>query len=97
MGVSNGFIHGVGYRIYTPKCTNGSGPLPLGVFMHGGGFTLGGLDSEDILCRAFAEQATTTIVSVDYRLTPDHEHPAQLEDTLTVIEWVRQIRSSTST
>lgn len=57
--------------------------------MHGGGFILGGLDSEDMLCRAFSEQSMTILVSLDYRLAPEHKHPAQLKDSKTVFEWVR--------
>lgn len=88
VAVSNGTVQGIGYRIYTPKTAQATNPLPLGVFMHGGGFILGDLDAEDVLCRAFSEQAGTILVSVDYHLAPEHKHPAQLKDTLTVVEWV---------
>lgn len=86
--MTNGNAEGVGYRIYTPRSGKMSGPLPLGVFAHGGGYILGDLDSEDFLCREFAEKAGTILISVDYRLAPEHEHPAQLKDMMTVIEWV---------
>lgn len=86
--VTNGNAQGVGYRIYTPQSGTTSGPLPLGVFTHGGGYILGDLDAEDFLCREFAEKAGTILISVDYRLAPEHEHPAQLKDTMTIIEWV---------
>ncbi|KAF4771277.1 hypothetical protein N7455_011937 [Penicillium solitum] len=85
--VTNGNAQGVGYRIYTPQSGTTSGPLPLGVFTHGGGYILGDLDAEDFLCREFAEKAGTILISVDYRLAPEHEHPAQLKDTMTIIEW----------
>jgi len=86
--VANGNAQGLGYRIYTPQSGKAAGRLPLGVFMHGGGFILGDLDGEDFLCREFAEKAGTILISVDYRLAPEHEHPAQLKDTMTIIEWV---------
>lgn len=88
VGMSNGAVQGVRYRIYTPKTAKATNPLPLGVFMHGGGFILGDLDAEDVLCRAFSEEADTILVSVDYCLAPEHEHSARLKDTLTVVEWV---------
>lgn len=88
VGVSNGAVQGVRYRIYTPKTAKATNPLPLGVFMHGGGFILGDLDTEDVLCRAFSEQADTILINIDYHLAPEHKHPAQLKDTLTVVEWV---------
>jgi hypothetical protein len=56
--------------------------------MHGGGYILGDLESEDILCRAFSEQTNSIPVSVDYRLAPEHKHPTQLQDSLAVFEWV---------
>lgn len=89
VSVSDGIVQGVRYRVYTPKPIKEKIPLPLGVFTHGGGFILGDLDAEDVLCRAFCEKANTVLVSVDYRLAPEHEHPTQLKDTMTVIEWVR--------
>lgn len=89
VSVSDSIVQGVRYRVYTPKAVKKGISLPLGVFMHGGGFVMGDLDSEDVLCRAFCEKANTVLVSVEYRLAPEHEHPAQLKDTMTVIEWVR--------
>ncbi|KAF3392287.1 Versiconal hemiacetal acetate esterase [Talaromyces pinophilus] len=77
----------VPYRIYCPVNATSTGPLPIGVYMHGGGYILGGLESEDILCRAFSEQTNSIPVSVDYRLAPEHKHPTQLQDSLAVFEW----------
>lgn len=56
--------------------------------MHGGGFILGDLDAEDFLCRKLVEQTKTILLSVDYHLAPEHKHPAQLKDTLTMVQWV---------
>lgn len=86
---SDGVAHGISYRVYTPVTGSLAKPLPLGVYMHGGGFILGDLESEDLLCRTIAEKANTVLVSVGYRLAPEHKHPVQLQDTLTVLEWAR--------
>ncbi|HWJ75601.1 MAG TPA: alpha/beta hydrolase [Kaistia sp.] len=56
------------------------GPLPILVYFHGGGFVLGNLDSHDIVCRRFAERADWLVLSVDYRLAPEHPYPAAVED-----------------
>ena len=61
---------------------------------HGGGYMLGNLDSEDPLCRIVAEHTKSVIVNIDYRLTPEHKWPKQLEDCLTVYKWVCYQRAS---
>jgi acetyl esterase len=73
-------------RIYTPETAVER--LPVLVFMHGGGWVFGSLDTHDALCRLLAHQAECLIVSVDYRLAPEHKFPVGLEDCLTVLEWV---------
>ncbi|KAF7121638.1 hypothetical protein CNMCM5793_009109 [Aspergillus hiratsukae] len=85
VSVMNGSHEGIKYRVYFPK--NAGKLLPVGVYTHGGGFVLGDLDTEDMLCQAFVEQAETILVSVDYRLAPEHPHPAQLNDTIKILEW----------
>jgi acetyl esterase len=72
-------------RIYTPA---GTGPFPLLVYFHGGGWVLGNLDTHDALCRALANEAGRVVVSVDYRLAPEHKHPAPLEDAYAATAWV---------
>jgi acetyl esterase len=58
------------------------------VWLHGGGFVLGSIESHDGLCREWASQAGVTVVSVDYRLAPEDRFPAGLEDALAVTRWV---------
>jgi versiconal hemiacetal acetate esterase len=89
-----GDIDGIKYRLYTPKEAAKSGPLPVGIWTHGGGFMTGDLNSDDLLCRVIAEHAPSIIVGVDYRLTPEHKAPTQLQDTLNVYKWARQNASS---
>ena len=71
-------------RIYTPDAT---GPHPLLVFCHGGGWIMGTLDSADDLCRGLCRRAERVVVSVDYRLAPEHPFPAGLADAITALEW----------
>ena len=59
-------------RVYTP---NGTAPFPLLVYFHGGGWVLGSLDTHDGICRSLANGAGCVVVSVDYRLAPEHKLP----------------------
>jgi acetyl esterase len=62
--------------------------LPVLVFYHGGGWVLGTLDSAGSICRAIARRADCVVVSVDYRLAPEHPFPAAVEDASTAVSWV---------
>lgn len=57
---------------------------PLGLYMHGGGFVVGGLESHDDVCAEISDRVGIPVVSVDYRLSPEHPHPAAFDDCLTV-------------
>jgi acetyl esterase len=70
-------------RMYRPR-TAGRGAL---VWFHGGGFVVGSLDSHDGICRALAVRSGVTILSVDYRLAPEHPFPAGLEDAAAATRW----------
>jgi acetyl esterase len=74
-------------RIYEPGDT-GTGPRPAVVYFHGGGWVVGSLDSHDPLCRALANAAGAVVVSVDYRLAPEHAFPAAAEDAYAATAWV---------
>ena len=71
-------------RVYTP---NGSGPFPLLVWFHGGGWVLGSLATHDGICRSLAAGAGSVVVSVDYRLAPEHRYPAAAEDCFAATQW----------
>ena len=71
-------------RVYTPA---GVGPHPLLVFFHGSGFVVLGLDSHDDLCRRLCAGASCVVVSVDYRLAPEHKFPAAPDDCLAATRW----------
>lgn len=62
--------------------------LPLLVFFHGGGFTIGSLESHDVVCRGLCMEAACLVVSVDYRLAPEHKYPAAVEDCWAATRWV---------
>lgn len=72
-------------RIYEPE---GAGPHPAVVYFHGGGWVVGSVDSHDPLCRALTNAAAAVVVSVDYRLAPEHTFPAAAEDAYAATEWV---------
>jgi len=90
-GVENRTIPGpagpVGVRIYTPQ---GDGPFPLTLFVHGGGFCIGDVETTDGLCRFLADEARSIFVSVEYRLAPEAPFPAGLGDCWAVLQWLAE-------
>jgi acetyl esterase len=72
-------------RIYTPE---GTAPFPALVFYHGGGWVLGSIESHDAICRELANLASCIVVSVEYRLAPEHKFPAAVEDAYESLEWI---------
>ena len=73
-------------RLYIPLAA-GVGPSPAIIFFHGGGFVLGDLDTHDVVCRRLAASARCRVLSVDYRLAPEHKFPAAHDDALAVWNW----------
>jgi acetyl esterase len=74
-------------RIITPAGAP-EGPLPCLVYFHGGGWVLGDLDTLDTTCRAIANRAGVKVVSVHYRLSPEHKFPIPLDDCYGALTWV---------
>ncbi len=72
-------------RIYRPRASDTA--LPVLLWLHGGGFVIGGLESYDSICRALATRADCIVVSVDYRLAPEHPFPAAPEDCYAALQW----------
>jgi acetyl esterase len=77
----------VGVRVYTPLQSDAP-LLPGLVFFHGGGFVLGDLETHDGLCRTLSNESGCRVVSVDYRLAPEHPFPAAVEDCFAATQWV---------
>ncbi len=83
--VKGGDGHLIPIRIYRPKTEQ---PHPVLISMHGGGWVRGSLDGDEFRSHFIAHEAGCAVVSVDYRLAPDHRYPAALEDCYDVTEWV---------
>lgn len=77
--------HEIGARVYTPE---GAGPFPMVAFFHGSGFVALDLDTHDGICREICAGAACTVVSVDYRLAPEHRFPAAPDDCLAATRWI---------
>src|ERR1700761_7340240 len=84
--VGHGDVTDIPVRIYWPSAEPGN--LPIVVFYHGGGFALGDLDTHDPVARAHAVGAEAIVVSVDYRLAPEHPFPAGVDDCWAALQWV---------
>lgn len=74
-------------RVYRPAV---DGPLPATVFFHGGGWVFGDPDLTDPITRALANRTGSVVVSVDYRLAPEHPYPAAPEDCYAAVRWVAE-------
>ncbi len=77
----------VAIRIYWPS---ESGPLPAVLYMHGGGWVLGNLDTHDALCRRLAYQSESIVVSVDYRRSPETKFPGAAEDCYAALQYAAE-------
>lgn len=75
-------------RIYRPV---GASVLPVALYVHGGGFLLGSLDSHDALCRSLARYSSAAVVAIDYRLAPEVRFPAPLHDITTVFHGLKSL------
>jgi acetyl esterase len=76
-------------RIYVPKQSRQQDGLsPALVFFHGGGWVIGDLDSHDVVCRQLAVEGALIVISVDYRLAPEHKFPAAADDAIAATKWI---------
>ena len=84
-GVLPGAAGDLGYRLYRPASP---GPHPLVVYFHGGGWVLGGADSDDPFCRDLCVRSDAVVISVDYRHAPEARFPAAVEDAWAAVQWI---------
>jgi acetyl esterase len=75
-----GLAGAIRLRLYRPRGTPGDAILPCFVYMHGGGWIFGDLESHDALCCRLANEAGCCVIAIDYRLAPEHPFPAAIED-----------------
>jgi acetyl esterase len=74
-------------RLYVPHNPDAVAPAPLLVYYHGGGWVIGDLDTHDDACRFLASRAAVRVLSVEYRLSPEHPFPAPVEDAFAAFAW----------
>jgi acetyl esterase len=89
-GVSDEDVAGVPTRIYDPAP---GASLPVLVYFHGGGWVTGSVNTHDGVCRALANRGRCRVVSVDYRLAPEHPYPAAVDDSWAVTRWALEQES----
>jgi acetyl esterase/lipase len=85
--VGHGDLTDIPVRIYWPPVAQHT-DLPIVVYYHGGGWSLGDLDTHDLVARMHAVGAEAIVVSVDYRLAPEHPFPAGVDDCWAALRWV---------
>lgn len=78
---------GVPCRVYRPSAQR---DLPLLVYLHGGGWVIGDLDTHDAPCRSLANASGCAVLSVQYRLAPEHKYPVPLDDSVVALRWARR-------
>jgi acetyl esterase/lipase len=77
-------------RLYRGIGTERDAALPALVYFHGGGWVIGDLDTHDTVCRQLANAANCAVISVDYRLAPEHKFPAAVDDAVHATEWIAE-------
>jgi acetyl esterase len=75
-------------RLYASEAPSDRPPMPVLLYMHGGGFVVGSLDSHQPLCRGLAEDSGAAVLSVGYRLAPEHKFPTAFEDAVDALTWI---------
>ena len=74
------------------RSVDATGTLPALLWIHGGGMIFGNIDQDDLACDAYAEAVGCVVVNVEYRLAPEHPHPAPVEDCYAALRWIGRQR-----
>ena len=82
--------HILNARLFAPVAKSAQVRLPTLVYFHGGGFTMGSIQTHSVLCRELARIAHCAVISVDYRLAPEHRFPVASNDAWDALQWVSQ-------
>jgi acetyl esterase/lipase len=79
--------YAIAIRSYRQSSLHDHG-LPTLIYLYGGGYVTGGLETDDTSCRAVATQVPVMVLSVEYRLAPEHKFPVGFEDSFDAVKWV---------
>jgi len=85
---ADGPLGSIPLRLYRPADAAATTRLPVLVYFHGGGWVIGDLDTHDVLCRQLTAEAGVSVISVDYRLAPEHKFPAAVDDAWAATRWI---------
>jgi len=85
---AEGPLGAIPLRVYRPVGVPDSTRLPVLVFFHGGGWVIGNIESHDVACRQVTAEAGISVISVDYRLAPEHKFPAPVDDAWAATRWI---------
>ena len=83
----------IGFRRYRPQGA-AAGPLPTLIYYHGGGFVIGNIETHDSTCRRLANKSRCQVISIDYRLSPEHSFPAPTDDGVAAFRHIRDNAAS---
>jgi acetyl esterase len=86
--------HFIKARLFAPNLRSATQGLPTLVYFHGGGFTIGSIQTHNVLCRELARIGHCAVISVDYRLAPEHRFPIATNDAWDALKWVSESVSS---
>lgn len=81
-------------RLFAPYPKSHASPIPTLVYFHGGGFTIGSIQTHNVLCRELARIGHCAVISVDYRLAPEHRFPVATNDAWDALQWVAKSAES---
>ena len=85
---AEGPLGAIPLRVYRPAGVPDSTRLPVHVFFHGGGWVIGDIETHDVVCRQLTAEAGVSVISVDYRLAPEHKFPAAVNDAWAAARWI---------